>query len=270
MKPVTCFISYSKKDKCFVHTTLNPFLEKNNFHIVKSIQEANCIINFYDRSARANLALAVANSCIKPVINIIKDKDVARIQEIKNSTIIFDKKNPERFLETLEKEIEIASIQIFNEYPENEIIIGFSVGYEVDNYEREIAFTSEFIQFLKEATGCSDVKLVQTSKGCLVTILTIGVPLMLLVVEIIKKVAETKKTYAEIRKSNAETKKIYAETEKIKAETRKIDAEKFEKLLEKHQELGIKIQLDDRLLLEQNANGTITVNVPKKRRININ
>jgi hypothetical protein len=264
MKPLKCFISYSRKDACFVEKTLHPFLEKKDIPIVKSIQEATFIICFYNRCQSAYLTLGVANSFIKPVINIIKNKDIARMPEIKNPTVIFDRKNSEHFLSELDEEITAATTQIFTAYPENEII-GFSVGYELDDYEREIQFTSEFIQFLKEAR-CSDIKLVQASKGCWEVILELElekviVPIVPLIISWIDRKRKT---------SYVKTLENISETQKNISETQKILAKNLENLLGKHQDLGIKMQVDDQLLLTQDANGKITVDVPKKRRNNPN
>lgn len=124
----------------------------------------------------------------------------------------------------------------------------------------------------KKITGSTEIVLIETTKGSFNSFFSIDFKSCAdLIEKILFFIPEWRKKKAVTLKIKAETEKIIAETNhlnttsKIAEEKLKIEQAKFMfNLFLKYKELGVKIQIDDDLLLTLKPDGSLLIKKPDK------
>jgi hypothetical protein len=205
----------------------------------------------------------------KPILVVINDNTLDIPNEIKQLNIIqFSESKLNEFVPLFMDTIRRMTEEVINKniYTHNELskIIGINVGFEKSDFEKELRFTLDFIQFIKSITKEPSINLVHSAKGSFKSLISID----------LKSWAELVEKFLffipELKKKKLERLQIEADIEKTKAETKSINvksnieqAEAFVNLLDKYQSLGVKIQIDKNLLITQDENGQLTFSQPK-------
>jgi hypothetical protein len=291
-KKIKCFLSYAHVDKEFVLRTILPLLEKNNLNVwldtnkidfddsiinqvIKGIRDADIVISILNmRSTYVNLELGAAIGINKPILALVNDeywsetpndlKSIHILRYNKNQLDTLQEKLESQIRNITEQVIDKSTFQQFSQNKENKII-GLSVGTDLDDFELELKFTIDFIQFVKDNTNDAEITLIQPSKGSLKNLVKIDFKSWAELLEkLIFIIPELKKRKTDRMKVEAEIGKINAETRDINIGTNIKQAQAFADLMEKYQKLGIKIQIDDDLLITQNSEGLLTFKEPKK------
>jgi nucleoside 2-deoxyribosyltransferase len=291
-KKIKCFLSYAHVDKEFVYKNILPLLERYNIsvwldinelslgdsivnQIVKGIREADIVISILNiKSTYVNLELGAALGTNKPIIALVNESQWKELPSDLNAVYVlrYNENNFEKLRDELDKEIATLLEQVIDKatfqqelQSKESKIIGISVGDELDDFELELRFTLDFIEFIKQNNEQANISLLQPSRGSLKNLIKVDFKSWAELLEkIIFIIPELKKRKSERMKVDAEVEKIKAETLQINTETNIKQAETFVNLLEKYQKLGIKIQIDDDLLITQNSAGMLTFKEPKK------
>jgi hypothetical protein len=281
------FLSYAHVDTEFVYANFIPLLrqltinlwvageeietgQSINEAISKGIQSSDLIICIYNKkSTFVNLEVGMAIGGNKPILVVINDNTLDIPNEIKQLNIIqFSESKLNEFVPLFMDTIRRMTEEVINKniYTHNELskIIGINVGFEKSDFEKELRFTLDFIQFIKSITKEPSINLVHSAKGSFKSLISID----------LKSWAELVEKFLffipELKKKKLERLQIEADIEKTKAETKSINvksnieqAEAFVNLLDKYQSLGVKIQIDKNLLITQDENGQLTFSQPK-------
>lgn len=287
-----CFLSYAHSDKEFVQNTILPLLNELNLKIWLDINEIKIVASIYDvivkrlreadfviavfngRSSYVNFEVGAAIGQGKPVLAILTDEQRVPT-DIRNFNFIYfnQNKKPE-FIANLKRAIQLLNENIIDksdfDLAEGKKLIGIQIGFENSDYEQELRLTADLIKLLKEISGSKNIELIQPSKGSLKSLLSIDLKSWAELVEkIVFFIPEWKKKQAENQKLIAETKEIEARARKTNSEANKIDvetkiqqADAFLNLIEKSRALGLKLQLDDDLLLLSDK-GKIIIKEPE-------
>jgi len=286
MKNKKCFISYAHTDKEAVQKDLIPILRNLNLNvwfdenqlafgenifegILKGIREADFIIAYFNgRSSYVNFEIGSAIGQNKPVIAVLNDK-YSYPTDIRNlNYVYYNDNNVQNFKENLSRAIQIAQENVIDKLDialnPNRKLIGIEVGTESKNYQEELRITADLISFLEELSGTTDFQLVQTSKGCLKSLLSLDLKAWAELLEkIIFIVPEMKKRKAERLKIEAETEKIKVETNDKETDTKIKQANALLDIIERSNKLGLKLQIDDDLILLNNDN-ILRIKEPEK------
>jgi len=283
----TCFISYAHVDTDFVYDNIIPILENLDIDvwiageqvqfgyslfdaIIEGIKKSDFVITLLNtRSTFVNLELGTALGNAKPVVAILKDyyelpSDLLHLNYIK-----YNDNNYQEFQLRLRKAVEAVSENVIDKgtfaYNQGAKIIGIKVGSDNNDYPNQLAFTYELISFIQQITYDPEINLIQSAKGSFKSLVSLDLKSW---AELLEKVIFF---IPELKKRKAERMKIEAEVEKTRAETRKIDTETntqqataFVDLLDRYRKLGIKIQIDDDLLITQNQDGQLTFKKPNQ------
>jgi nucleoside 2-deoxyribosyltransferase len=287
-----CFLSYAHSDKVFVQNTILPILNELNLRIwldineievgasiydtiVKGLREADFVIAVFNgRSSYVNFEVGAALGQGKPVLAILTDAQQVPT-DIRNFNFIYFNQNKIlEFIANLKRAIQLLNENIIDksdfEFAEGKKLIGIQIGFENSDYEQELRLTADLIGLLKEISGSENIKLIQPSKGSLKSLLSIDLKSWAELVEKIiffipewkKKQAENQKIIAEIHEIEARARKTNSEANKIDIETKIQQADAFLNLIEKGRALGLKLQLDDDLLL-LSGQGEIKIKQPE-------
>lgn len=282
------FISYAQVDNEFVYENIIPVLKELDIDIwvageqikpgfsitetiVEGIKNADLVICLFNRrSTFVNLEIGAAIGNGKPILAIVNDTYNEFYADIRHLNYLrWSDNNLQEFPFLLKKTIEILTENVIDTgtfaFNKDKKIIGISVGSDNGDFQQELLFTSEFIDFIKQATNSPEIGLIQTTKGCLKSLISLDLKSWAELLEkIIFIIPELKKRKAERLKIGAEVEKIKAETNSINVETNIKQAEAFVDLIEKYQKLGISIQIDRELLITQNQNGQLTFKQPNQ------
>lgn len=282
-KPL-CYISHASVDTNFIYETIIPILEKLEVDIwianerlkpgrmisemlINGIKKSDfviCLTNRRSTYVHYEIGIAIGNN--KPIIGIVNEFEGVYPFGDQINFILSNHKN---FREILRRSINDVLENVINKSAFNIYkglkIIGLQAGISSSNLEEELNFTSDFLVFLKSLNSEPNFKLLETSKGSLKSLISLDLKSW---AELLEKVIFC---IPELKRKKSERLKIDSETEKIQAETRTIDndrnikqAEAFVGLLEKYQKLGIKIQIDDDLLITQNSQGQLEIKKPNE------
>lgn len=289
-----CFLSYAHVDREFVREEIVPVLldfgvdvwvdyqqiEYGSFivdTILKGIRQADIIIAVFNRrSTLMNFEVGAAIGQNKPTIAIVRSyQDIP--SDLKHISFLrYSEKEKKGFNINLRKTIGIISDNVIDksiyELAEKRKVIGIRVGFDKIEIEKELRFTADFISLLKEITGSSEIALIETTKGSFKCFISIDFKSWATLIEkILFFIPEWRKKKAETLKIHAETKKIEAETNHINTTSKIADdklrieqAEATVNLLLKYKELGVKVQIDNDLLLTLNPNGQLSIKEPEK------
>ena len=287
-KKIKCFLSYAHADKEFVYKNILPLLERYNLSIwldvnelsfgesiinqmIKGIRGADIFISVLNtQSTYVSLELGAALGTNKPIIALVNENNWKNLPSDFNAVYVlqYNENNLEKLHERLYREIATLIEQVIYKdtfQQEQSKIIGISIGDELDDFELELRFTLDFIDFIKENNRHAHISLLQPSKGSLKNLIRVDFNSWAELLEkIIFIIPELKKRKTERLRVEAEIDKIKAETRQINSDTNIKQAETFVNLLEKYQKLGIKIQIDNDLLITQNSKGMLTFKKPKK------
>lgn len=280
----TCFISYAHVDTDFIYDNIIPILENLNIDvwiageqveygyslfdaIIEGIKKSDFIITLLNtRSTFVNLELGTALGNAKPVIAILKDNYELPSDLLHLNYIRYNDNNYQDFQLRLTKAVRTIADNVIDKgtfaYNQGTKILGIKAGNGSD-FPNQLAFTFEFISFIQRITYNPEISLIQSAKGSFKSLVSLDLKSW---AELLEKIIFF---IPELRKRKAERLKIEADVEKTRAETRKIDTETniqqanaFVDLLERYQKLGIKIQIDDDLLITQSENGQLTFKKP--------
>ena len=287
-----CFLSYAHSDMEFVQNKILPILNELDLKIwldineietgtsiydiiVKGMREADFVIAVFNgRSSYVNFEVGAALGQGKPVLAILTDEQQMPTDVRNFNFIYFNRSKISEFIANLKRAIHLLNENIIDksdfEFAEGKKIIGIQIGFENSDYEQELRLTADLIKLLKEISGSDNIKLIQPSKGSLKSLLSIDLKSWAgLIEKIIFFIPEWKKKQAENQKIIAETKEIEARARKTNSEANKIDIEiKIQQagalldLIEKGRALGVKLQLDDDLLL-LSGQGEIRIKQPE-------
>lgn len=290
-KPI-CFVSYAQVDSAFVYDNLIPALnnldvdilipgEQVDFEytlfdaIVEGIKKADFVVTLVNpRSTYVNLEIGVALGNAKPIIAVTNGYYELPSELLNLKYIRFD--NYQDFLRVISFAVENVLDNVIDNatlaYNKRVKIIGIQVSSGNRNFPAELEFTLEIVDFIQQIIGDSRINFVQSSKGSLKSLISIDLKSWAELLEkIIFFIPELEKRKSERVKIEVEMDKMRAETEKIKAETRQVDVETgikqteaFLNILEKGEKLGLKLQVDNDLLVTQNQNGQLIFKVPKQ------
>lgn len=289
-----CFISYAHVDKDFVREEIVPILREFGLDvwidydqieegyfiadaILKGIRQADMIIAVFNRrSTYMNFEIGAAIGQNKPTIAIVRE-DQYIPDDIKHIAFLrFSERDKRHFTDSLRRTISIIADQVIDksifQMAEKRKIIGIRVGFDKVDIEQELRFTADLLSLLKEITGSTEISLLETARGSLKSFIAIDFKSWAdLIEKIIFFIPEWKKKKAETLKIQAEAIKLDAEANHLNTNARiaeeklKIEqAEAMANLLLKYKELGIKIQVDENLLLSLNPNGLLVIKEPKK------
>lgn len=290
-----CFISYAQVDVQFVYDKILPILKDLQVNTwvasenikpgdsfvettIKGIKQADLVICFMNKkSTLVNFEIGAAFGNNKPIIAIANEP--WEINPFTSQVTFLQYGNADIFEKKLRNVVNntIDSVIDKSNFTENKSkkILGIQVGLEDSDYEDELRFTTEFIELIKVWTDQKTIEVMQTGKGSFKSLISLDLKSWAALLEkIIFIIPELKKRKSERFKIDAETERTNAETERTRAETRKLDtdtnirqAEAFVDLLEKYQKLGIKIQVDNDLLITQNSNGQLMLKKPNQDEI---
>lgn len=290
----SCFLSYAHVDREFVRKEIVPILldsgidvwvdyeqiEAGTFivdSILQGIRQADIILAVFNRrSTFMNLEVGAAIGQSKPIIAVVRDYQDMPIDMKHISFLRYSEIHKDAFRFHLRESIGIVLDQVIDksiyEIAQNRKVIGIRIGFDNLDIEKELRFTADFISFIKEITGSPELSLLEITKGSFKSFISIDANSWAVLLEKIlffipewkKKMAETLKIHAEIKKIEAETNSLNV-TSRIAEEKLKIEqAEALFNLLQKHKDLGIKIQIDKNLLLTLNSNGQMSIYEPRK------
>ncbi len=287
-----CFISYAQVDAHFVYDEILPILNELQINTwiaaeninpgdsfvettIIGIKQSDVVICFMNKkSTYVNFEIGAAFGNNKPIIVIAHDP--WEVYPFYNQVTYLRYGNKENVQKKLRNIINNVLYNVIDKsnFTENKAkkILGIQVGFEESDFEMELRFTTELIELIKELTDQDTIELIQTGKGSLKSLVSLDLKSWAELLEkVIFFIPELKKKKADRLKVDAETEKTKAETEKTREETRQLhvetnirQAEAFVNLLEKYQKLGIKIQVDNDLLITQNPNGQLEFKKPKK------
>lgn len=155
---------------------------------------------------------------------------------------------------------------------ESDRVIGISVGKSNCDIERQFRFTVDVLALIQKISGSKDLQLLQTRKGSFSSFFTLDLkPWAELIEKILFFIPEWKKRQAENLRIQAELRKIEAETNQLNRNTAiaerraKIEqASAMLELLKKYEDLGVKIQFGERILVSVDETGLISVDKPER------
>jgi nucleoside 2-deoxyribosyltransferase len=288
-----CFLSYAHVDIEFVKDEILPILYALNLDvwvefkyiewgdsiqekIIKAIRDSDIIIAVLNgRSTYVNFELGAALGQNKPILGIIKDQHIPfDLMEI--SSLKYTEDNKNTFPDKLKHSINVIKSNLINKsifkIAETKKVIGITVGIDNHDIEQELRFTYDFILLIKKIANSQNISLVQTKKGSFTSFISLDLKSW---AELIEKAIffpqEWKKRKAENLKIDAETRKIEAETKQLESQT-KINEYKAKveyagavlDLLEKHKELGIKVQFGDEILISLDKSDMLLISKPEE------
>jgi hypothetical protein len=283
-----CFISYAQVDVDFVYDNIRYIVKELGIDIwdegerilpgatisesiVYGIKQSDIVIFLLDRrSSLINFEVGVALGNNKPVLAIIDEYKYDVPSNLRHlNYLAYRGDNLNTFRERLRTSINniletVIDKAVFADNTDTKII-GISVGSDRDDFAGQLAFTSAFIDFIKYITDKPQIRLIQTSKGSLKSLISLDLKswaelvekILFFIPELKKRKLDRLKVEAEIRKSDAETNQINVNT-KIK------QAEAFLDIAERYQKLGFKIQIDNDLLILQSQDGQLTFKQPPR------
>lgn len=289
-----CFMSYAHVDKDFVQEEIVPVLldlgmevwvdyeqiEYGSFivdTILKGIRRADIIIAVFNRrSTFMNFEVGAAIGQNKPTIAIVRSyQDIP--SDLKHINFLrYSEKEKESFNSNLRKAVGIITDNVIDksifEIAESRKVIGIRVGFDKIDIEKELRFTADFILLIKEITGSAEISLLETTKGSFKSFISIDFKswgdliekILFFIPEWSKKKAETLKIHAETKKLEAEANHLNTTSRVAEEKLRIEQAEAMANLLLKYKELGVKIQIDDDLLLTLNPNGQLLIKEPER------
>jgi len=283
-KPL-CFISHAHVDSQFIYNHIIPVLKSLGVDywvageqvlpgqmiydsLIEGIKKSDFILTVVNsRSSYVQFEIGAAIGNNKPILAIQNDK--YPFSPFQNHLNILQFNN-DNFSEELNISIRKLLTNVidksnFKTYS-NKKIVGIQVGTYYNNFELEVNFTSDFLSLIKLLTESAETELLQTAKGSLKSLISLDLKSWAELLEkIIFMIPELKKRKAERFKVQAETDKLKAETRKIDLETNIRNAEAFLDLFEKYEKSGIKIQIDDDLLITQNESGNLSIKKPLEK-----
>ena len=282
----TCFISYAHVDTDFVYANIIPILENLDIDvwiageqveygyslfdaIIEGIKKSDFIITLLNiRSTFVNLELGTALGSAKPVIATLRDNYELPSDLLHLNYIRYNDNNYQDIQLRLTKAVRTVADNVIDKgtlaYNQGTKILGIKAGNGGD-FPNQLAFTFEFISFIQQVINNPEISLIQTAKGSFKSLVSLDLKSW---AELLEKLLFF---IPELKKRKAERLKIEADVEKTRVETRKIDIETniqqanaFVDLLERYQKLGIRIQIDEDLLITQNENGQLTFKKPDR------
>lgn len=289
-----CFLSYAHADQQFVREEIVPILSTLGMEvwvdyeqiewgafipdaILKGIRQAHVIVAVLNRrSTYMNFEVGAALGQNKPTLAIVRDYQEIPLDLRHISFLKYSEADKQSFFRSLSHAIEVVTNNLIDkaviEAAEDDKIIGISVGTERFDVERELRFTADFLNLVKEISGAQELSLIQTSKGSFTSFFSIDLKAWAELVEkVLFFVPEWQKKKAENLRINAEIKKLEAETNKINSDCRiaevrlKIEqAEAMMNLLAEYKELGIKVQIGDEVLLSLSPTGLLDIKEPER------
>lgn len=283
-----CFLSYSQVDIDFVYDNIKYTLEKIGVDIwdagefiqpglsisetiVYGIRQSDIVVFLLNkRSSFINFEVGVALGNNKPVLAIINENEYDIPNNLRYINYLAYKdfslfKFQDKLRKAIENILETVIDKASFAYNSGEKIIGISVGSNNYDFQGQLNFTSAIIDFIKNITENPEIRLLQTSKGSLKSLISLDLKswaelvekVIFFIPELEKRKQDRLKVEADIRKSDAETNQIIIDT-KIK------QAEAFLDIAERYQKLGFTIQIDNDLLILQSKNGQLTFKQPPK------
>ena len=280
----TCFISYAHVDTVFIYDNIIPILENLDVDvwiagekveygyslfdaIIEGIKKSDFIITLLNtRSTFVNLELGTALGNAKPVIAILRENYELPSDLLHLNQIRYNGNNYQDFQLRLTKSVRTIADNVIDKgtfsYNRGTKILGIKAGNGGD-FTNQLAFTFELLSFIQQVIYNPEINLIQSSKGSFKSLVSLDLKSW---AELLEKILFF---IPELKRRKAERLKIEADVEKTRVETRKIDTETniqqanaFVDLLERYQKLGIRIQIDDDLLITQNENGQLTFKKP--------
>jgi len=254
--------------------------ENNLKYSYNEIFQSDFVIYYYDRSnQKQNLEIGYSLGRFKPIL-ILKERETSindwSFSVIEHCDLNFPfastslrylKISISRIIERvrLNNDLDISN-EIFTYHQTNNIetkLIALHTGIENEDIYEELKFTYQFIEFVNNIIEKPDIKLLKASKGSFSTLFSIDVKSWVELLEkIIFFIPELKKKKLERLKIDAEIEKIYSETRSLNVDTNIKQAEAFFSLLNKCQEIGIQIQMDENLLISLNQDGILSFKKP--------
>ena len=281
-----CFISYAQVDTDFVYDNIIPILKEFSIDIwiageqiqagysiadtiIQGIRKCDLVICLLNRrSTYVNLEIGAAIGNGKSVLAILNENYYELPADIKYLNYIrYNDNSMQQLSARLRYSIEALADTVIDKgafaYNRDIKIIGIQAGNS--DFESQLSFTADLIDFIKGLTGKPTIQLLQTSKGSLKSLISIDLKSW---AELLEKVIFF---IPELRKRKLDNLKVEAEIEKTKVETNQIDidtkikqVEAFLNIAERYQKLGFKIQIDDDLLIKQNESGQIIFKQPPR------
>lgn len=283
-----CFISYAQVDEDFAYDNIIYVLKELDIDIwiageqikpgfsitetiIDGIRQSDIVICLLNRrSTFVNFEVGAALGNNKPVLAIIDEYEYDIPSDLRYLNYLpYRNLSLDGFLERLKKSINNILETVIDKaafaYNPKEKIIGISVGTGSEDFAGQLAFTSAFIDFIKDVTDKPDINLLQTSKGSLKSLVSLDLKSWAELVEkIVFFIPELKKRKQDRLKVEADIRKTDAETNQINVNTKIRQAEAFLDIAERYQRLGFTIQIDDDLLILQSPNGQLTFKQPPR------
>lgn len=279
------FVSYAGVDISFMQQNIIPLLkeiecdiwffpEKNDRGnsisetLIRGIKKSDLVISLINsKSIYTHFEIGAAFGNNKPVLAIVDDvHDVYTfLNQLRYLRYNESKEFRSQFIKAINELLEnVIDKNSFTDY-KREKIIGIQVGYLEENFEEDLNFTSEFIDLIKELTENPKIKLLDTSKGSLKSLISLDLKSFTELLEkILFFIPELKRKKSERLKVDAEVDKIKAETRSINVDTDIKQAGAFIDLFERYTKNGVKIQIDKKLLISQDENGQVVIKRPNK------
>ena len=272
MKRMQCFISYAHSDRETVRENIVPILEELRINcwldeneispgdnvlnlVFEGIKRADFILAYFNgHSSYVNFEIGSAIGQNKPVIMVLNDKHKYPLDIRNFHCIYYNKKNIQELRNNLQRAIHAIQENVIDKSDitlnRNKNLIGIKIGTISRDYKKELRITADLIDFLEDLSNNTSIRVVQTSKGSLKSLLSIDFESVTKLVEkIIFLIPELKKRKNENLKIEAEIRKIDAETENQMTETQIKQANALLDIIERSQKLGLKLQLAEDLLL---------------------
>jgi len=284
MKNKRCFLSYAHTDRRIVQKQIIPILNDLRIDywydqidisigdsifdkVIKGIREVDFVIAFFNsRSNYVNFEVGAAIGQSKPVLAILNDKYPIP-SDIRNlNYIVYNEDENINFKARLKNSIRAIEENVIDkvefELSRDKKIIGIEVGTTGRNFEEELRITADLITLIKEISDSRDIHLVQSSKGCFKSLLSIDFKswaellekVIFLIPELKKRKADRIKVEAEAGLIEANTRKSNVESDSIETDNRIKQANALLDIFERSEKLGLKMQIDDDVIfLNENA-----------------
>jgi len=292
MKNKKCFLSYAHTDRRIVREQIIPILQSlgveywyDEFNIaigdtifdkiIEGIRDVDFVIAFFNsRSNYVNFEVGAAIGQSKPVLAILNDKYPVP-SDIRNlNYLIYQEGETEQFRYRLQQAIIAIEENVIDKaqykLSKGSKIIGIEVGTTGRNFEEELRITADLVNLIKEISQSRDIHLVQSSKGCFKSLLSIDFKswaellekVIFFIPEIRKRKSDRLKVEAETKLIEANTRKSNVESDSIETDNRIKQANALLDIFERSEKLGLKLQIDDDVIF-LNENTKLLIKKPE-------
>lgn len=292
MKNRKCFLSYAHTDGRIVQEQIIPILRELRIDywydqidisigdsvfnkVIQGIREADFVIVFFNsRSSYVNFEVGAAIGQNKPVLAILNHKyPIPSDIRNQNYLVYREEEDSQDFKRSLQNAIKAIEENVIDkveyELSKGEKIIGIEVGTTGRNFEEELRITADLINFIKEISNSRDIHLVQSSKGCFKSLLSIDFKswtellekLIFLIPEIKRRKTDRLKIESETKLIDANTRKSNVESDSIETDNRIKQANALLAIFERSEKLGLKLQIDDDVIF-LNENTRLLIKKP--------